>query len=185
VLLDEIEKAHPSLLNVFLQVFDDGRLTDGKGRTVDFSNTIVIMTSNIGSQIIQSYGGKEEAKMENEVMELVNKSFKPELLNRIDRVIIYKKLEKKQLEKILDIQLERLKKRLVEENVNIVVTAKAQELMVKKGYDPMFGARPMQRLIQNEIMDALAMLMLDRKGKGEMAVVVDESGGELKVELAN
>jgi len=185
VLLDEIEKAHPSLLNVFLQVFDDGRLTDGKGRTVDFSNTIVIMTSNIGSQIIQSYGGKEEAKMENEVMELVNKSFKPELLNRIDRVIIYKKLEKKQLEKILDIQLERLKKRLVEENVNIVVTAKARELMVKKGYDPMFGARPMQRLIQNEIMDALAMLMLDRKGKGEMAVVVDESGGELKVELAN
>jgi len=184
ILLDEIEKANPSLFNIFLQVFDDGRLTDGKGRTVDFSNTIIIMTSNIGSETIQSFAGKEEDKMETEVMELVSRSFKPEFLNRIDRIIIYKKLTESQIGEILEIQLEELKKRLEEERVVLTMTNKVKDWLKKKGYDPLFGARPMKRLIQQEIEDKLAMLMLERKG-GNLAVVVDEKNGKLVVELAN
>lgn len=163
VLLDEIEKAHPQIFNTFLQVFDDGRLTDGKGRTVDFSNTVIIMTSNLAE-------------------ELVNKTFRPEFLNRIDQIIVFNKLDEKQLEKIVEIQIGRARKRLAEEGIRLEVSDGAKKWLAKKGYDPVFGARPLKRLIESEVVDQIANLILEDNGR-EKAVVVEEKGGRLKVEL--
>ncbi len=167
VLFDEIEKAHHDVFNVLLQVLDDGRLTDGQGRTVDFKNSIVIMTSNIGSPIIQEYftGGKmdskEHSKMENLVKVELKKHFRPEFLNRVDDIIIFHSLDEDQIEKIVDIQLNRLEKRLGQQQINLALDKSAKRLLAKEGYDPQFGARPLKRTIQEELLDPLAMKLLD------------------------
>ncbi len=185
VLLDEIEKAHPQLFNVFLQVFDEGRLTDGKGRTVDFTNTVIIMTSNIASDIIQAYDekSKDKEKMEADVFEVVRSSFRPEFLNRIDQIILFNKLGKKQIEEIVKIQVERVIERLKEQDVILNLTDKAKKYLVEKGYDPIFGARPLKRIIQSELLDKIAMTLLDREEDSGAALLADEKGGKLVVEM--
>ena len=161
ILLDEIEKAHPDVFNLFLQLFDEGRLTDGQGRTVDFKNTIIIMTSNLGAQIIRQGFSENRVKTEKEVMELVNSHFRPEFLNRLDQIIIFSPLDKKELEEIVEIQLERLNQRLKEKRIKLVANQKTKEWLVEKSYDPSFGARPLKRLIQTTILDKLALALLD------------------------
>ncbi len=182
VLFDEIEKAHHDVFNVLLQVLDDGRLTDGQGRTVDFKNTIVIMTSNIGSPIIQEYftGGKmttkEHAEMENLVKVELKKHFRPEFLNRVDDIIIFHSLNEEQLEKIVDIQLGGLEKRLSQQQIDLVVDQSAKRLLAKEGFDPQFGARPLKRAIQEELLDPLALKLLDgeiKSGDHVLAKAVD------------
>jgi ATP-dependent Clp protease ATP-binding subunit ClpB len=168
VLFDEIEKGHHDVFNVLLQVLDDGRLTDGQGRTVDFKNTIVIMTSNIGSPIIQEYftGGqkmssKEHAKMEDMVKMELKKHFRPEFLNRVDDTIIFHSLNEEQLEAIVDIQLNRLEKRLGQQQIDLALDKSAKRLLAQEGFDPQFGARPLKRAIQEELLDPLAMKLLE------------------------
>ncbi|HEX8923403.1 MAG TPA: AAA family ATPase [Patescibacteria group bacterium] len=183
VLLDEIEKAHPLIFNIFLQVFDEGRLTDGKGRTVDFTNTVIIMTSNLGAEVIQSYEGKDQEKMELEVMDLVRHSFKPEFLNRLDQIIVFKKLDEDQLEKIVENQLQIISERLKDQNIVLTVTEKAKKWLAHKGYDPIFGARPLKRLIQSEILDQMTTLLLDREDDVPTGIIADEKNGKLTVNL--
>lgn len=165
VLFDEIEKANPDVFNVLLQVLDDGRLTDGRGRTVDFRNTVIIMTSNLGSHIIQEGSEKGTAwgKVENEVMELMRKSFRPEFLNRVDEIVIFKNLSEKDLTSIVDLQLEHLIKRLAEKNITLKVEDKVKELLIKEGYDPVYGARPLKRAIQDLLVDELALQLIENK----------------------
>jgi ATP-dependent Clp protease ATP-binding subunit ClpB len=160
VLLDEIEKAHPDVFNILLQILDDGRLTDGKGRTVDFRNTIIIMTSNLGSGLIKEFSQDYET-MEHEVKKILESSFRPEFLNRIDEVVIFKALDKASLLKIVDIQLEQLRQRLEERKIRIEVSQKAKELLAERGYDPVFGARPLKRTIQQDIQNPLALQLLE------------------------
>lgn len=181
VLLDEIEKAHPQVFNTFLQVFDEGRLTDGKGKTIDFTNTVIIMTSNMGAEIIQEFEGKNQAKMEEEVMETVRHNLKPEFLNRINQIIIFKKLDEKMMVKIVDIQLKQLTDRLKEQNVMINISDEAKLWLAKTGYDPVFGVRPLKRLIQNEILDPAAMILLDREGEEPVLIKIEEKNKELKL----
>jgi len=164
VLLDEIEKANPQIFSVFLQVFDDGRLTDGKGRTVDFTNTVIIMTSNLPEESVPQF-------------------FKPEFINRIDQIIHFDDLKEKQLEKIVEIQIDNLKRRLSEEKIILTVTDKAKKYLASKGFDPVFGARPLKRLIQNEVLDQVAMVILEMEESEEKAVLVDEKGGKIEVRL--
>ncbi len=164
ILFDEIEKAHPDVFNVLLQVLDDGRLTDSQGRTVDFKNTIVLMTSNVGSQkILQFKGthiGEVYDRMKDAVLEELRKAFRPEFLNRIDDTIVFHALTVKELGKIIDIQLERLKQRLAERKISLVLTPEAKEHLVKIGYDPSYGARPLKRVLQREIETALGKKLL-------------------------
>lgn len=181
VLFDEIEKAHPQIFNLFLQVFDEGRLTDGKGRTVDFTNTVIIMTSNMGAETIQSFAGKDEDKMQNEVLDLVRHSFKPEFLNRIDQIIIYKKLSEQQLERIVEIQINEIEDKLKEQGIVLKVTEKAKKYLASKGYDPVFGARPLKRLLQSEVLDKTALMLLDREGDLPVGLVADIKDKELQV----
>ncbi len=167
VLFDEIEKAHHDVFNVLLQVLDDGRLTDGQGRTVDFKNTIIIMTSNLGSPIIQEYfnsgklGKKEHAEMEKLVRVELKAHFRPEFLNRVDDIIIFHSLDEEQLSSIVDVQLQRLEKRLSLQNLQVELDKSAKKLIAKEGYDPQFGARPLKRAIQELLIDPLAMKMLE------------------------
>jgi ATP-dependent Clp protease ATP-binding subunit ClpB len=167
VLFDEIEKAHHDVFNVLLQVLDDGRLTDGQGRTVDFKNTIVIMTSNLGSPIIQDYfmdGRMDKSSrqaMEDKVMAELKRHFRPEFLNRVDDVIIFQSLDEAELAKIVDIQLDRLGKRLAQQNLILDVDAAAKKLLASEGYDPQFGARPLKRAIQEQLLNPLATKLLD------------------------
>jgi len=176
ILLDEIEKAHPDVFNVLLQVLDDGRLTDGHGRTVDFKNTVIIMTSNIGSQWIVEHGD-DEVEMEKRVMEAVRAQFRPEFLNRLDDVIIFHQLKLPEIVKIVDIQVNILSKRLKERKINIVLTDKARDFIARTGFDPTFGARPLKRTIQHKILDPLAMKILNKEfGEGDsIEVDVEES----------
>jgi ATP-dependent Clp protease ATP-binding subunit ClpB len=166
VLFDEIEKAHHDVFNVLLQVLDDGRLTDGQGRTVDFKNTVVIMTSNIGSPIIQEYftsgnlSPKEHAEMEQRVRMELRGHFRPEFLNRIDDIIIFHSLDESQLQTIVDIQLKRLERRLAQQQLSLEVDKSAKRFLAKEGYDPQFGARPLKRAIQEKLLDPLAMKVL-------------------------
>ncbi|MFA6603039.1 MAG: AAA family ATPase [Candidatus Shapirobacteria bacterium] len=181
VLLDEIEKANPQIFSVFLQVFDEGRLTDGKGKVVDFSNTVVIMTSNMGAEIITSVS--DDKKMRKEVTELVNKSFRPEFLNRIDQIIIFERLDVKQLRQIVDIQIKRLTERLRDQNVILEVTDKAKDYLAQHGFDPVFGARPLKRLIETEITDRVAMLVLSFAEGSRSGIVAEAKNGKLEVRL--
>ncbi len=178
VLFDEIEKAHPDVFNLLLQILDDGRLTDGHGRTVDFKNTVIIMTSNIGSQWIFELGDKEE-EMREKVMELVHRQFKPEFLNRLDEIIIFHSLKLPEIMKIADIQFGILGRRLSEKKITISLTQKARDFVAKAGYDPQFGARPIKRTIQHRILDPLAMKILNKEFTEGDTVKVDVERNEL------
>ncbi len=161
ILLDEIEKAHQDVFNVLLQVLDDGRLTDGQGRTVDFRNTVIIMTSNLGSQVIQEYAGeKNYARMKSAVMEIVQQSFRPEFINRIDDIVVFHPLGTQQIRSIVDIQLSYLRKRLQERNMDLTLDDSARDLLGEAGFDPVYGARPLKRAIQQQIENPLAQRIL-------------------------
>jgi ATP-dependent Clp protease ATP-binding subunit ClpB len=181
VLMDEIEKAHPEVFNILLQILDDGRLTDGHGRTVDFKNTVVIMTSNIGSQWITDLGEKDYEEMRRRVMEAVKAHFKPEFLNRIDELIIFHGLGMEEIKAIVEIQVRKLEQRLLERRIQLKMTEKAKEWLAREGFDPAYGARPLKRVIQKEIQDKLALKILGGKFKegDTISVDVDEKKGEL------
>jgi ATP-dependent Clp protease ATP-binding subunit ClpB len=176
VLLDEIEKAHQDVFNVLLQVLDDGRLTDGQGRTVDFKNAVIIMTSNIGSQWITDVAAGDYSVMKDRVMEAVRSQFKPEFINRVDEMIIFRALTQQDLKRIIDLQLMYLVKRTEEQGVVLEFKERLKETYAKEGYDPVYGARPLKRLLQRKIQDELAMLILKGEiGDGDVVVVdVDE-----------
>ena len=161
VLFDEIEKAHPEVFNVLLQILDDGRMTDGHGKTVDFKNTLIIMTSNVGSQVIQDLGGHDREEMERRVTEALRAGFKPEFLNRIDETIIFLNLKPDQIGKIVEIQMARLADRLAEQNIELTLSDSARDLIARQGYDPVYGARPLKRVIQRQIENPLAMEILE------------------------
>ena len=159
VLFDEIEKAHTDVFNVLLQILDDGRLTDSKGRTVDFKNTVLIMTSNLGSREIQSVQD-DEKQVREAVLQELRLNFKPEFLNRIDDIVVFHQLSRDQIGKIIDVQLERLIAMLNERNVRLVLESSARELLMREGYDPTYGARPLKRAIQSLIQNPLAVKLL-------------------------
>ena len=165
LLFDEIEKAHPDVFNVLLQLLDDGRLTDGQGRTVDFRNTLVIMTSNIGSSWIQELGTRDEQAMRNRVTEALREHFRPEFLNRVDDIVIFNSLKREQLDAIIDIQLGTLAKRLAARKIGLRLSSDARAFIGEKGYDPVYGARPLKRAIQRYIQDPIAMAVLSGKVK--------------------
>ena len=182
ILFDEIEKAHPDVWNVLLQVLDDGRLTDGKGRTVDFSNTVVIMTSNVGSELIQeaSRRGDSDEQLKDKLMDVLRHTFKPEFLNRIDETVVFHSLGKGEIERIVDIQLKDLRKRLAERKLQLEVTAEAKALLAERGYDPAFGARPLKRTIQRMIENPLAVEVLAGRFVEGDTVVVEPDGETLR-----
>ena len=186
VLFDEIEKAHPDVFNVLLQILDDGRLTDGQGRTVDFRNSVLIMTSNIGSQVIAELGPSQRAELERHVQEALRAHFKPEFLNRIDETIIFHQLGREQIRRIVDIQLERVSRLLEDRRIQIEVSDEARELLAAKGYDPHYGARPLKRVIQRMLQDPLAMKILEGEFPEGSKVRVDArvSGEALELRKA-
>src|ERR1017187_6302948 len=176
VLFDEIEKAHPDVFNVLLQMMDDGRLTDGKGRTVDFRNAVIIMTSNLGSSFLQAEGLRSEQEFDEaskQVMLALHAHFKPEFLNRVDDIVIFRPLGKEQLVKIIELRLEDVRRQLAERKISLELTDAAKELLFNEGYDPNFGARPLKRAIQKLIQDSLALKILDGAVLHGDHVVVD------------
>jgi ATP-dependent Clp protease ATP-binding subunit ClpB len=185
VLFDEIEKAHPDVFNILLQILDDGRLTDSQGRTVDFRNTVIIMTSNIGSQFILDRGTADWAEVETHVMAELRRNFKPEFLNRVDDIIIFHPLAMDQIEHIVDLQLERLKKLLADRKITLELTPEAKHVLAEEGFDPAFGARPLKRAIQRYLQNPLAMAVLEGRFKdGDHVLVTRSSDGTLGFELA-
>jgi len=183
VLFDEIEKAHPDVFNILLQILDDGRLTDSQGRTVDFRNTVIIMTSNVGSHFILEHAKGDWAIVETQVMMELRQQFKPEFLNRVDDIIIFKPLTTTEIERIVDLQLKRLEKLLAEKKITIEVAQEAKQLIAEEGYDPAFGARPLKRTIQRMIQNPLAMAVLEgRFGEGDHIVVRPDGKGGLLLE---
>ena len=184
VLFDEIEKAHPDVFNILLQILDDGRLTDSQGRTVDFRNTVIIMTSNIGSQFILDRGTADWAEVETHVMAELRRNFKPEFLNRVDDIIIFHPLSMDQIEHIVDLQLERLKKLLADRKITLELTADAKRVLAEEGFDPAFGARPLKRAIQRYLQNPLAMAVLDGRFKdGDHVSVTRSANGTLGFEV--
>lgn len=181
VLLDEIEKAHPDVFNVLLQVLDDGRMTDGKGRTVDFKNTILIMTSNLGSDLILRMAEEHAAAeaVRHQIEELLHQKFKPEFLNRVDETIIFHSLSRKDMASIIDIQLQRLTRRLLERKHKLLISDAAKEYLVEAGFNPLFGARPLKRAIQRYLEDPLAMALLDGHFPEGVDIRVEKEGGGL------
>ncbi len=179
LLLDEIEKAHPDVFNILLQLLEDGRLTDSHGRTVNFTNTIVVMTSNIGSQTILDLNGKEDDKeIQSRCLEALRGQFLPEFLNRVDEVIVFHPLDRSNLREIVDLQLQRLNKQLVENGYTLEVTDKAKDLIAEEGYDPIYGARPLKRVIQQRLQNALANQLLSEEHPEGTKIVVDAQGNE-------
>jgi ATP-dependent Clp protease ATP-binding subunit ClpB len=172
ILLDEIEKAHGDVFNVLLQLLDDGRLTDGQGRTVDFRNTIVIMTSNLGAAVFQDSTASPEEREEKALAE-VRAHFRPEFINRIDEVVVFDPLSRQDIEKIVEIQLRGLQQRLADRKLGLELTPEARTYLANAGYDPHFGARPLKRLIQREIQDPLALMLLSGEVRDGDAVVVE------------
>ena len=185
ILLDEVEKAHPEVFDVLLQVLDDGRLTDGQGRTVDFRNVILIMTSNLGSQFLID-PELDDSQRKEAVLAMVRAHFKPEFLNRLDDIVVFGALEKSELGQIVELNIDRLTSRLEEKRLQLAVTPAARSWLAEKGYDPIYGARPLRRLMQQQIDDQLANLILAGEVKDGSMVKVDyEVGSEnLKVSLA-
>jgi ATP-dependent Clp protease ATP-binding subunit ClpB len=183
LLMDEIEKAHPDVFNLLLQILDEGRLTDGHGRTVDFKNTVVIMTSNIGGQFILD-PDITEMEMETRVTDLMQATFKPEFLNRVDEVIIFHRLSLEDIKGIVDIQLELLRKRLADRTITLEITDAAKSYLAQQGYDPAYGARPLKRLIQKEIQDQVALALLKGEFRDGDAIRVDERNLGLVFERA-
>jgi len=178
VLFDEIEKAHRDVFNVLLQVLDDGRITDGQGRTVDFKNTVIIMTSNIGSQFITEEESREARS--RLVMDALRAHFRPEFLNRVDEIIIFDRLTEDDLKKIVEIQLRRLTKRLEQQKITLDLTDSAKQLLAREGYDPVYGARPLRRTIQKEILDPLSIDILEGKVREGQTVHIDAKNGALE-----
>jgi len=179
ILLDEMEKAHPDVFNVLLQVLDDGRLTDGQGRQVSFKNTIIIMTSNVGSKAIAELSGKDEEEMRHQVDAAMAQTFRPEFLNRIDDIVVFHPLGMAQIEKIVDIQLADVRARLAKERMTLAITPAAKQMLAVGGLDPVFGARPLKRLVQREVVDAIAAAIIDgtvREGD-QVMVDADKDGG--------
>jgi ATP-dependent Clp protease ATP-binding subunit ClpB len=182
ILLDEIEKAHPDVFNVLLQILDDGRLTDGQGRTVDFRNAVIIMTSNLGSTYIMNLGEGDEEELRRRVMDALRSHFRPEFLNRIDETIIFRPLSEEQLQDIVDIQLDQLNERLAERQMHLEATPAARQWLAEHGYDPTFGARPLKRLIQREVLDRLARLVLSGELRDGETATIDSDGNQLVFE---
>jgi len=178
VLLDEVEKAHPDVFNVLLQVLDDGRMTDGQGRTVDFKNTVIVMTSNLGSQKIQSMTGQAQERIKEAVWDEVKEHFRPEFLNRIDEVVVFHGLDQKNISAIAKIQLQRLTDRLAKMDMQLDVSDAALKRVAEAGYDPVFGARPLKRAIQQHIENPIAKLILEGRfgPKDIIPVDVDKKG---------
>lgn len=185
VLLDEIEKAHPDVFNVLLQLLDDGRMTDGKGRTVDFKNTILIMTSNLGSQFIMANagngGGSDDVRQH--VDELLQHQFKPEFLNRVDETIIFESLQKEDLLHIVQIQLQSLAQRLEKRNITLHVRKSAQMFLIESGYNPAYGARPLKRAIQKNLEDPLALRLLEGEFSERSHIVVEGTNSGLQFSI--
>jgi ATP-dependent Clp protease ATP-binding subunit ClpB len=177
ILLDEIEKAHADVFNVLLQIMDDGRLTDGQGRTVDFTNAVLIMTSNVGSQFIIEEA--DEEKMRSAIEDALAGAFKPEFLNRIDDTVIFTRLTEKDIARIVDLQVELLVERVRERGIEVELTDKARELLGNLGYDPNYGARPLKRVIQKKLVDVLALKVLEGEFAEGDTVRVDAKKGEL------
>jgi len=181
ILFDEIEKAHPDVFNILLQILDDGRLTDGQGRVVNFTNAIVIMTSNLGSNIIHEWDEENDAKLQDKMMELLKSQFRPEFLNRIDEIVTFRALSADDIVAIVDIRLAEVTKLLDAKKLRLEVTAHAKSLLAKRGYDPHFGARPLKRVIQHEILDKLAVALLQGDYIEGTAVKVDAAGQEIVI----
>ena len=179
LLFDETEKAHPDVFNALLQILDDGRMTDGQGRTVDFKNTVVIMTSNVGSQWIEELMGINDSEMRSRVMEALRAQFRPEFLNRIDEIIIFNSLGAEQIKRIVDIQIEHLKKLLADRKITIELTDKAKHELAVEGFDPVYGARPLKRAIQRRIQDPLAMKILEGEFHDADRIKIDAPQGEI------
>jgi ATP-dependent Clp protease ATP-binding subunit ClpB len=182
VLFDEIEKAHPEVFNIMLQILDDGRMTDGHGRTVDFKNTIVIMTSNVGSQWVQEMAASDRQEMEKRVTDALRASFRPEFLNRIDEIIIFQSLTAAEILKIVDIQIGRLSRRLADKNIELILTDGSKELIARQGYDPVFGARPLKRIIQQYIENPLSLEILEGKIADGDRVTAEAQGDKIVFE---
>ena len=188
ILLDEIEKAHPDVFNVMLQVFDDGRLTDGKGRTVDFKNTVIIMTSNVGSKEIHKGSGlgfmvgdekNNFLDLKDKALSALNKVFNPEFLNRVDEVVVFHSLKKEHIGAIIDLMLEESKTQLEEKNMSFEITDSARNFLIDKGYDEKYGARPLRRTIQREIEDPLANEILKGVFKNGSLISIDLEDGKI------
>ena len=188
VLFDEIEKAHHDVFNVLLQILDDGRLTDGQGRTVDFKNTVVIMTSNLGSQLLTAYRGGTDPeafeRMKQEVMEVLRSHFRPEFLNRVDDVVVFHPLDRQHLREIVDIQLRRLQARLADRNLDLVFTDRAKDALAERGYDPVYGARPLKRVIQTAVETDLAHRIVAGEVRDGSRIVIDAGPGGLRFEVS-
>ena len=183
VLLDEVEKAHPDVFNILLQVLDDGRLTDGQGRTVDFKNTVFIMTSNIGSDSIMDESLSDDDK-EKAVLDQLKNHFRPEFINRIDDTVVFRSLDKELLSQIVDIQLEQVKTRLAEKSISIEVTEKAKSWLGERGFDPVYGARPLKRVIKAELLNKLAKKLIAKEFDNGDSLKIDAHDLGLSIEKA-
>jgi len=188
ILFDEIEKAHPDVFNVLLQLLDDGRLTDGQGRVVDFTNSVIIMTSNLGSDVIMSFAEKKKKDSavldavfspEGEVQKILRACFRPEFLNRIDDIIVFDALTREQIAQIVDLQVARVARRLEQQGITLDVSKAAAEYLAQKGYDPAYGARPLKRLIQNEILDELSLQIIEGKVQDGDTVSIGVKDGKV------
>ena len=180
VLFDEIEKAHPDVFNVLLQVLDDGRLTDGQGRTIDFSNTIIIMTSNVGSQMIMDFTGDDLSVLDNNMLEVLRRHFRPEFLNRIDDIVIFDRIHEQAMRAIVDVQLERVARQVKDSrDITLAFDDSVRDMLARDGYDPSFGARPLKRLVQKRILDPLALELIDGRIHEGMTVVVRAADGRV------
>ena len=184
LLFDEIEKAHHDVFNVLLQILDDGRLTDGQGRTVDFKNTVIIMTSNLGSQLITGYRGGTDSTayeaMKRDVLEALRQHFRPEFLNRVDDIVVFQTLDRAQVRAIVDIQLERLAQRVADRKLTLRFSDAAKDYLAEHGYDPVYGARPLKRTIQNEVETPLAQRLIAGEVQDGTHLTVDVVGGRLE-----
>ena len=186
VLFDEIEKAHPDVFNVLLQVLDDGRITDSQGRTVDFKNTIIILTSNLGSDLILDGiqpDGEISAQAREQVQQLLKRSFRPEFLNRLDEIVFYKPLTRENIGAIVELLLQDFSHRLEEKRLHLRVTPQARELVAQRGYDPIYGARPLKRYLQSHMETLAAKLMIAENPAPYSTLVVDVKDGELSAEF--
>lgn len=179
VLFDEIEKAHPQIFNTFLQILDDGRLTDGRGRVVNFKNTVIIMTSNIGSDIIREYAGNNPSELKARVMAIVEKTFRPEFINRLDRTVMFRNLTPERVSRIVDIQLENVAGRLKKQNITLAFTPELKKHLVEIGYDPVYGARPLRRVIEEYIVDELALKLIEKSILPGAKIIIDFRNGKV------
>jgi ATP-dependent Clp protease ATP-binding subunit ClpB len=184
ILLDEVEKAHVEVLNVLLQLLDDGRLTDGQGRTVNFKNTLVIMTSNLGSQWILELGAEQHEELERRVHEALRQHFRPEFLNRVDEIVIFHALSREDLRRIVDLHAETLRGMLRDRGLKLELTDAARDALAREGYDPHFGARPLKRTLQRRVQNPLAMKILRGELSAGQTVRVDAEDGEITIRAA-